>query len=277
MPPRSKHRASRVTLKTDLDGRSLGRAFEDFFIDKGGKANSRLFVWFAGHGFTLNGEGFLIPVDGTSPDDRRGFLSTAISLRDFGKFSRYANSKHVYAVFDSCFAGTIFNVARSRIPPAITRITTEPVRQFLSSGDAGQQVSDDGRFARMFVEALQGRRRADANADGYLTAKEIGAYLSYEVSNLTSDSQTPRYGELASDQFNKGDFVFVLPGGPAVGGSAAGQPVPAGPDATVWATIQNSNNAVDFYTFLATFPEQPICGVRPVLGLMRSEARRRPR
>ena len=200
-----------VTLKTDLDSVGLSRTLKDFFIRKGRDANSRLFVWFAGHGHTLNGEGFLIPSDGVSPSDEVGFLSTAVSLRDFGKFVRYAKSKHAYAVFDSCFAGTVFNVARSRTPPAITRVTTEPVRQFLSSGDAGQKVSDDGRFARMFVEALEGRRRADANTDGYLTASEMGAYLTYEIANLSDNVQTPRYGKLMSAQFDRGDFVFVLP------------------------------------------------------------------
>ncbi len=159
----------------------------------------------------MGGEGFIIPSDGASPSDKVAFLSSAILLRDFGKFSRYAESKHVLAVFDSCFAGTIFNVARSRTPPAITRITTEPVRQFLSSGDAGQEVSDDGRFARVFIEALEGRRRADANGDGYLTGTEIGEHLTYEIANLSGNAQTPKYGKLLSDQFNKGDFVFVLP------------------------------------------------------------------
>ena len=203
-------RGFEVTFKTDLDGARLELAFRDFFIKKGRDAEARLFVWYAGHGYTLDGEGYLIPADGASPDDEVAFLETALSLRDFGKYVRYAKSKHVFTVFDSCFAGTIFNVARSRTPPAITRLTTEPVRQFLSSGDAGQVVSDDGEFARLFSEALAGRSRADANADGYLTASEIGAYLTYEVSNATNNQQTPRYGKLRSSRFRKGDFVFAL-------------------------------------------------------------------
>jgi hypothetical protein len=243
-----------VTLKTDLDSVGLSRTLKDFFIRKGRDANSRLFVWFAGHGHTLNGEGFLIPSDGVSPSDEIGFLSSAVSLRDFGKFVRYAKSKHAYAVFDSCFAGTVFNVARSRTPPAITRVTTEPVRQFLSSGDAGQKVSDDGRFARMFVEALEGRRRADANADGYLTASEIGAYLTYQLTNLSNNVQTPRYGKLMSDQFDRGDFVFVLPGGAAAvraapgGGGTAAQMV-------FWKSMEGSTSGGDYCAYLETFPK----------------------
>jgi hypothetical protein len=70
--------------------------------------------------------------------------------------------------------------------PAITRVTSEPVRQFLSSGDAGQTVSDDGTFARLFVEAINGQRRADLNNDGYVTANEMGSFLIDSISNYGS-------------------------------------------------------------------------------------------
>ncbi|MHC4228128.1 MAG: FKBP-type peptidyl-prolyl cis-trans isomerase [Planctomycetota bacterium] len=198
-----------VTLLTDLKGLDLGTAFEDFFIDKGDDPEARLFVWFAGHGHTVDGEGFLIPADGVVPNDARNFKRKSLSLRRFGEFVRLADSKHVYTIFDSCFAGTIFNVARAAPPPAITRVTTEPVRQFLSSGDAGQTVSDDGAFANLFVEALEGKRRADLNSDGYLTAEELGSFLVNKISNYTSNKQVPRYGKLRDPKFDRGDFVFV--------------------------------------------------------------------
>ena len=179
------------------------------------------------------------------------FLEKSVSLRNFGTYVRYAKSKHVLAVFDSCFAGTIFSVARSRTPPAITRVTTEPVRQFLTSGDAGQEVSDDGRFARIFIEALEGRRRADANGDGYLTGTEIGEHLTYEIANLSHNAQTPKYGKLLSDRYNKGDFVFVLPG--TTTNQHGSFTNPTNPDHTAWQAIQNSTNPVDFQTFLSAF------------------------
>jgi formylglycine-generating enzyme required for sulfatase activity len=248
-----KERGFDVTLHTNLTGDALEKAFEDFFIDKGRNRDARLFVWFAGHGHTVDAEGYLIPADGADPRrDEADFLRTALSLRRFGDYVRLAKSKHVLAVFDSCFAGTIFQVARSRTPPAITRVTTEPVRQFLSSGDAGQQVSDDGAFASLFVDALKNQSRADANGDGYLTGSELGSYLTYEVSNVTNNVQTPRHGKLRSSRYNKGDFVFVLPGSTVAYGSGDGSG--GGADATVWATLQNSTNPVDFRTFLTTFP-----------------------
>ena len=118
-------------------------AFKDFFIDRGADPDARLFVWYAGHGHTDDtGEGYLIPTDGVLVRERRKFLRTALSLRRFGEFVRLAESKHVFTVFDSCFAGTIFDVARAAPPPQVTRVTTQPVRQFLTVGDAGQTVSE---------------------------------------------------------------------------------------------------------------------------------------
>ena len=246
-----------VTLKTNLKSEALAGTLKDFFIHKGRDPEARLFVWFAGHGQTLDGEGYLVPADGAPPGDEAAFLDTALSLRDFGKFARYAKSKHVFSVFDSCFAGTIFSVARSRAPPAITRVTTQPVRQFLSSGDAGQQVSDDGAFARHFIEALGGRSRADANGDGYLTGSEIGAHLTYEVSNLTNNLQTPRYGKLRAARYNKGDFVFSL-ARPAASGRAPSPPAAGNASMTAWQAIKQSRDAADFRIFLDAYPESPM-------------------
>lgn len=198
-----------VTLLTDLDGNDLDTAFEDFFIDKGDDPEARLFVWYAGHGHTVNGEGYLIPADGVLETDAKNFKRKSLSLRRFGEFVRLAESKHVYTVFDSCFAGTIFNVARSAPPPSITRITSEPARQFLSSGDAGQTVSDDGTFAKLFVEALAGKRRSDLNNDGYITANEMGSFLTNRISNYTNNKQIPRHGKLNDPDYDRGDFVFL--------------------------------------------------------------------
>lgn len=76
------------------------------------------------------------------------------------------------------------------------------MRQFLSSGDAGQTVSDDGTFANLFVEALNGERRADLNADGYVTAEEMGSFLTDRISNYTQNKQIPRHGKLSDPKFD---------------------------------------------------------------------------
>jgi uncharacterized caspase-like protein len=133
-----------VTLKKDLKSAELDNILRNFFIFDGDDPNARLLLWFAGHGDTIDGEAYLVPTDAPLPKLEAEFRSKAISLRRFGEYMREAKARHVLAIFDSCFSGGVFNVARSAPPPAITLATTERVREFISSGEAEQQVSDAG-------------------------------------------------------------------------------------------------------------------------------------
>ncbi len=200
-----------VTLKLNVTSAQLKSVLEEFYIVKGADKNARLMVWYAGHGETVNGEGFLVPVDAPLNTAGPQFKFKALSLRRFGEFVRQANAKHAMAVFDSCFAGTIFGSTRDKPPPAVTRSTALPVRQFLTSGDVGESVKDDGTFRKLFIRALRGEERADANGDGYLTGSELGNFLGDRIVNLEI-GQTPRYGKLRDPDYDRGDFVFSLGG-----------------------------------------------------------------
>jgi hypothetical protein len=200
-----------VTLKKDLKSEDLDRSLRNFFIVEGDDPNARLFLWFAGHGDTIDSEAYLVPIDAPSSDNDAEFRSKAISLRRFGEYMREAKARHVLAIFDSCFSGSVFNVARSRPSPAITLATTQPVREFISSGEAEQQVSDDGTFRKLFLDALAGKESdADANHDGYVTGTELGLFLQQKMTDLTNNRQTPRYGKLNAYSYDRGDFVFQV-------------------------------------------------------------------
>ena len=56
-----------VELLTDVTGAQLREALRRFFAFKGKDPEARLFVWFAGHGHTENGEGYLVPADAPLP------------------------------------------------------------------------------------------------------------------------------------------------------------------------------------------------------------------
>ena len=58
-----------VTLKTDLGARELRDTLRAFFALRGADPEARLLLWFAGHGQTINGEGFLVPADAPLPND----------------------------------------------------------------------------------------------------------------------------------------------------------------------------------------------------------------
>lgn len=259
-------RGFNVTLKLNLDSVSLKSELEEFFVLQGADPNARLFVWFAGHGHTLDGEGFLVPTDAPLPDSSSAarFKISAVPMRRFGEYVRLAVSKHVLAIFDSCFAGTIFDSQRALPPAAITRATTLPARQFLTSGDAGQTVSDDGTFRTLFLRGLNGEERADANDDGYVTASELGLYLSNRVTNLTQGRQTPRYGSLRDANFDRGDFVFAALHRPetavVVAPPTSGNGIDSATEVELefWRSIKDSENPADFSAFVDQFPGSPL-------------------
>ena len=253
-----KKRGFDVTLATNLKSDELKATLEEFYVVKGADPAARLFVWFAGHGHTLEDEGFLVPADAPDPDQSAAaatqFRLKSLSLRRFGEFVRLAQSKHAYTVFDACFAGTVFNSQRSKPPPAITLATARPVRQFLTSGDRGQTVSDDGTFRKLFLRAINGESRADANDDGFLTASELGLFITDRYTNISRTRQTPRSGKLADEDYDRGDFVFKL---------ASLRQVPPPPrlaansalDLAFWNAIKDSREAADFAAYIKRFPK----------------------
>ncbi len=252
-----------VKLLIDVTGAQLREDLRRFFAIKGDDPAARLFVWFAGHGHTENGEGYLVPADAPAPGAPE-FRLTALHLGDVGSMVKIARSKHVLAVFDSCFAGTIFGNQRARPPVAITAAVKRPVRQFLTSGDADQKVSDDGTFRELFMRALRGEETADANRDGYLTGTELSLYLQDRIINLTQGAQTPQGGKLRDARFDQGDFVFLLPGAQtnqeAMAQGSGIAPAPSVPrradlDVTFWNSIKDSDNPADFQAYLKTFTE----------------------
>jgi uncharacterized caspase-like protein len=234
-----------VTLKKDLKSTDLDDVLRNFFIVEGSDPNARLLLWFAGHSETIDGEAYLVPVDAPSPKLNSDFRLKAISLRRFGEYMREANAKHVLAIFDSCFSGAVFNVTRWAPPPAITLATTQPVREFISSGEAQQQVSDDGTFRKLFLDALAGKEPdADANHDGYVTGTELGLFLQQKMTNLTNNRQTPRYGKLNAYGYDRGDFVFQI-GKPDATSTARPPAMQSQNEATpAWAAISPSTTSI---------------------------------
>jgi tetratricopeptide (TPR) repeat protein len=212
-----------VERHSDLNSQDLERVIKSFFGRHGAKPTARLLLWFAGHGYTVEGEGYLVPSDSEKPtgslEEIYQFTQKAYPVRRFSEIIRTVKSKHVLLMFDSCFGGTIFNNTRSRSSDKpdsqfIVEKSLESSRYFISSGDAGEEVVEPSRFAKFFVEALKGLHPERLVTDrGYTTGSRIGAFLQSEVVNNRGKNDpakhTPQHG--AHAEFRIGDMIFKIP------------------------------------------------------------------
>lgn len=203
-----------VVLLQDASKEQIDKSISDFINLYGQQQDNRLLVYFAGHGYTVRTSygdqlGYIVPVDAPSPASSLGaFQSKALEMAQIEIYAKRIQSKHALFLFDACFAGSLFDM-RSAASEIITYKTTKPVRQFITSGAADEQVPDKSIFRRQFVEALT-TSAADSDKDGYLTGSELGQFLQNKVVNYSYNTQHPQYGKIRNPNLDKGDFVFEL-------------------------------------------------------------------
>ncbi|MBT5259129.1 MAG: SUMF1/EgtB/PvdO family nonheme iron enzyme [Nitrospina sp.] len=200
-------------IATNPSYKEIRTTIEGFINKYGQDINNRLLFYFAGHGHTLKlsfGEemGYFVPVDAPHPDkDKAGFLSKGLNMELMQVYAKQIQSKHALFIFDSCFSGSFFSISRS-VPDNISYKTSQPVRQFITSGSADEQVPDVSIFREQFVSALSGE--GDIDSDGFMTGTELGEFLQKKVINYSKGSQHPQYGKMRNPRLDKGDFVFAL-------------------------------------------------------------------
>jgi hypothetical protein len=177
--------------------------------------NDLVMIFFAGHGQTetLPGpsqekRGYIIPVDG---DPQRTF-STGIPMHQLRELTNRLPAKHVYYAMDSCYSGLGFTrgigLVKKSSSNYIDKVTSLRSVQMVTAGGEGEEVLErEGRgiFTNSFIAALSGE--ADLNDDGYVTANEIGTYVTPRVTEESDAQQTPQSGRLEGE----GEIAFKLP------------------------------------------------------------------
>lgn len=177
--------------------------------------NDLVTIFFAGHGQTetLPGpaqekRGYIIPVDG---DPGRVF-STGIPMHQLRELTNRLPAKHVYYAMDSCYSGLGFTrglgLVKKGASNYIEKVTSLRSVQMVTAGGEGEEVLErEGRgiFTTHFLAALDGA--ADLNADGFVTANEIGTYVTPRVTEDSEAQQTPQSGRLEGE----GEIAFELP------------------------------------------------------------------
>jgi hypothetical protein len=203
---------SNITLLLDEDA-SRNTIMTKFLTFANGSVtqNDRIFVFFAGHGYTRSGHrnevGYLVPVDGDVSD-----LSTLIRWDDLTRNSELISAKHLLFIMDACYGGLAVTRA---LPPGSMRFLKDMLqrysRQVLTAGKADEVVADAGGprkghsvFTGHFLNALEG---AAATSDEIISANAVMTYVYDHVAKDPHSQQTPHYGFIDGD----GDFIFSAP------------------------------------------------------------------
>jgi len=204
-----------VEMLLNLNLSQLDSAYRTFINKYGQGSENRLLFYFAGHGYTVTNSdgsklGYIVPSNAPTPtNNTRNFQANAMEMNSIFNFARQIKSKHALFLFDACFSGQLFNSDRSETPDIIKYKTSEPVRQFITSGGENETVPDESIFCSQFIEALT-TDKADIIKDGYLTGTELGEYLQTNVVNMSNNRQHPQYGKISDFDLSRGDFIFKL-------------------------------------------------------------------
>ncbi len=197
-----------VAIVENPTGQILVQELQRFFTKYGYIKDSRLVIFFAGHGYSREGtKGYFVPVDAPNPKiSEQGFLKVSLSMEQVVSWAKQIEAKHVLFVFDSCFSGSIFKQRSSlKIPLYIEYSMNKPVRQFLTAGDESQKVPQKSIFTPYFVRGLEGE--ADTNKDGYITGVELGIFLKEKA---TTETESPQFGTIRDPELDQGDIIFQV-------------------------------------------------------------------
>jgi len=174
----------------------------------------RVLVFFAGHGETMElpegGQmGYLIPVNG----DADNLYYSSIAMDELKRLALMSKAKHMLYLVDACYGGIAAVGSRglsTNAPNYIDKIISGKSRQIITAGGKGEQVIEKSEWGHSAFTLNLKRglkdKRADLNSDGYITANELGMFLSERVTIDSDNQQTPQYGRMTSQE---GEFVFV--------------------------------------------------------------------
>jgi hypothetical protein len=205
----------------DLKTKELREKINDFVRTYGNDNDARLFIYYAGHGYTEvirernENRGYITGIDTPQVDGTaHGYAAArlkAISMGELRASLEDVVAKSILFLFDSCFAGTIFTSRGVHASPPLTKdvvakLMENPARDFITAGRSDQRVPAHSPIPELFLEALSGA--ADPYKHGVISATEIHEYLLDRILQMRNINLTPQEGRLPEPAFSEGAFLF---------------------------------------------------------------------
>ena len=218
--------AENVTLL--LDGQATRAGILSALIDLGecSKENDRVLVYFSGHGHTVElpregKRGYLVPygvklreqdLSGAAKVERE-----CVPMTEVRQKARLMAARHILFLIDACYSGlSVSGKSPQAVPYHLTTIASRPMIGILTAGRAGEVAYEDpdlgdSAFTKKVLDALTpvaGTVLADTapqdQPDGVITLKELAAYLTTAVPQVTQGKQNPQEA-----QEDDGQFLFI--------------------------------------------------------------------
>lgn len=169
---------------------NLKRELEEW-LPSVAKPEDRVLVYFAGHGFVVDGTPYLAPYD----FDVKNVEGTAYPMEQLGKvFGSKIQAKWKVLITDACHSGAITPEATRTINRSLLDLSTSVFSLTASRDRERSFESEDwggghGIFTYYVVRGLEGA--ADENGDGIVTADELAEYVRRNVREATGGRQNP--------------------------------------------------------------------------------------
>jgi hypothetical protein len=155
------------------------------------KPGSTVYIYFAGHGTPVGKEGrpMLVPYDATASSETKLY-----PVADIVRAADNWAAKRTLVMLDACFAGTdrVLYAAGERpaVRPDLAALGQGSKCVVLTASAADQTANDlpevrHGLFTYYLLKALKGD--GDADADGWVTMKELADYVRQNVSEEAAE------------------------------------------------------------------------------------------
>ena len=200
-----------LVLNEEATKDNILKGFNDILQQS--KEKDRVLIFYAGHGETYSlpsgGEmGYLVPVDG----EPENLFLTSIPMNRLYDIAQMSYAKHILYLVDACYGGLALAATRGlkkSVPNYLNKITREKGRQIITAGGKDEQVLERSEwghsaFTKNLLVGL-GQSSADVDADGVITADELGGFLAERVFNETEGYHTPQSGRIGTEM---GEFIF---------------------------------------------------------------------
>ncbi|MDR1901799.1 MAG: caspase family protein [Treponema sp.] len=187
-----------VDLKLNINRYEMIDAVDAYIGKLAANTNNEGFFWFAGHGFQIRGENYLLPIDVTVESERR-VESDSYSLNDLLNSLRGARNKVNVVILDACRNNPFPSSFRGAALRGLAVVNDIPKDLFIMFSTAPGDVAADsagGKRNSPFAEAFL------KNMNSTEALPLMAADIMKDTASLTAGKQQPFYrGSIVSDKY----------------------------------------------------------------------------